>query len=182
MYHVIKGIVSLYLRIFHRFEVRGKENIPEGPAVLCPNHIAAFDGALIACAYKPKLYFLAKKEIFKFKPFGAIVKFLGGISVDRGKADTGAIKKGLTALEKSRKLIVFPQGHRYKEFEVSQGKRGAAALATMANCPIIPTTIHRIGKFIPKKMIITFYEPIYADGRTEREFIGAVMEKIGENL
>ena len=45
---VRKAIFRAYFRVFHRFEVRGVENIPEGPALIATNHSGGFDLDIVA--------------------------------------------------------------------------------------------------------------------------------------
>ncbi|HEY0089071.1 MAG TPA: 1-acyl-sn-glycerol-3-phosphate acyltransferase, partial [Candidatus Lokiarchaeia archaeon] len=41
--NVRKLLFRTYFRIFHRLEVKGLENVPEGPALIVPNHGGGFD-------------------------------------------------------------------------------------------------------------------------------------------
>ena len=183
MYYVIAWISKVYLKIFHNLKIVGRENMPEGACVISPNHCGSLDPFAISAIQKPMMYYMAKIEIDKNKLLSAIAKSMGClIFVNRGKADVNALKKSLKVLRNGEKLVLFPQGHRYKEFQVSQGKKGAATLAIKVDCPIVPVTIHRKRKGIFKKIICEIHKPIKAEGRNETEFITAVMERIGETL
>lgn len=183
MYYVIVLIAKIYLKIFHNYKVIGKENIPEGPCVMCPNHYDSLDPFIVAGSYKSMLYFLAKKEIKNNIILGAISKALGCIIfVDRGKPDIAAIKASLKALKAGEKLVIFPEGHRYKKFDVANGKAGATTIAMRAKCPIAPISIKREWKGIIRTITCTIHKPIYAEDKDDKEFLTVVMEKIGEGL
>jgi 1-acyl-sn-glycerol-3-phosphate acyltransferase len=50
-------------------KVYGRENIPEnGPLILAPNHRSYIDPPVVGFASTRETYFLAKEELFKFKP------------------------------------------------------------------------------------------------------------------
>ena len=73
------------LRIFNLFyplKIIGKENIPEGKAILCSNHFSLLDCGFVATAYSKDIKFLAKKEIFKNKT-GIFIGVLLKISSDK---------------------------------------------------------------------------------------------------
>ena len=40
-----------YFRLYHRLEIRGRENIPDGPAVIIPNHAGGYDLDLLALTF-----------------------------------------------------------------------------------------------------------------------------------
>ena len=42
-FHLLYIIVWPYFRLIHPLRVVGREHIPEGPAVICPNHTTAGD-------------------------------------------------------------------------------------------------------------------------------------------
>ena len=184
MYQLLRLAVRRYIKFIYKIKIIGKKNIPKkgSAAILCSNHEGYGEPCIISCCYLPRLYFLAKAELFKFKPFGAILKTLGAIPLQRSKADVGALKKGLDKLKSGGKLVIFPQGHRFKEFDPKSGKRGAAKLAIKADCPIIPISICRQRTFLFKKIFCFIGEPIYSEGRDERELMDVVMQKIADGL
>jgi len=46
-----KAFFKWYFKLFHRLEVRGIENVPEGAAVIAPNHAGGYDLDLLALGY-----------------------------------------------------------------------------------------------------------------------------------
>ena len=43
MYHFLYAVIWPFFNFFHPVKVIGRENIPDGPAVICPNHPTAGD-------------------------------------------------------------------------------------------------------------------------------------------
>lgn len=134
--------VSLAFHIYFGFRVKGRENIPEGGCVVCPNHVQLSDPPLAASAlgHTIPLRLMAKKELFEGnRLFAWLISALGAFPVDRTGADITAIKTALGAVKAGQKLIIFPQGTR----GASEGetKKGAAMLAAKTRAPILPMYI-----------------------------------------
>ena len=112
--HIALPCVSAALHLYFGYKVIGRENIPEGGCVICPNHSDVIDPPLVAAAMgnSHRIRLMAKKELFSGKFFGGLITWLGAFPVDRDRADITAIKTALQAVKDGRKLIIFPQGTR----------------------------------------------------------------------
>lgn len=133
--------VSLAYHVHYRLKITGRENIPEGGCVVCPNHTSFADPPLAAVAITGKINvaLMAKKELFERPRLGPLITWLGAFPVDRGRADITAIKTALQAVKDGRKLIIFPQGTRGAG--ENEAKEGAAMLAARTKAPILPIYI-----------------------------------------
>ena len=117
VYWIVTKFMNFWYRFWFGAKISGTENIPEeGAFVLCGNHTSAHDAVFVASFCKRKLKFLAKKEIF-IKGFAGLIKKLGGIPVDRGNNDIGAVKASLRVLKNGEPLLIFPQGTRCTEIK-----------------------------------------------------------------
>lgn len=156
-FYICRFISWLPLAIFYPTRVIGRKNLIKGKAILTPNHTSAMDVVLMLANTHEKKYILAKKELFKNKFKGAILKSYGGISVDRGNNDIGAIKKALKVLKDGKKLIIFPEGTRNKNEDTSnlqEVKTGTAMIAIKSRSPIIPVWISKRPKMFRMTKII----------------------------
>ena len=144
IFHAVQYLAFIPGKIIYPCKIYGKENLKKGKAVLTMNHTSNLDAVNIVLGTFEKKYFLAKKELFKNKLFGAFIKAMGGIKIDRQSADVGAIKNALKVLKNNKKLIIFPEGTRNKSDNVELGevKSGAAMLAIKAKAPIIPVWVY----------------------------------------
>lgn len=144
IFHAVQFLAFIPGKIIYPCKIYGKENLKKGKAVLTMNHTSNIDAVNIVLGTFEKKYFLAKKELFKNKLFGAFIKAMGGIKIDRQSADVGAIKNALKVLKNDKKLIIFPEGTRNKSDNVELGevKSGAAMLAIKAKAPIIPVWVY----------------------------------------
>ena len=63
---------------------RGKTTLPDhGPMIILPKHQYWTDIPIISLAFKPLLYFVAKKELFKYPLIRNYLSLVGGLPVDR---------------------------------------------------------------------------------------------------
>ncbi len=163
-YTIIRALfVPIVHLLFHvRFE--GRENIREnGAALICSNHRSFVDPVFIAIGVKKrKLCFMAKKELFSFKPFGYIFSKLGAFPVNRGAGDMAAIENAEKALNEGRLLLIFPEGTRSKDGNPLRPKSGAVYIASDTGADIIPVAICYEGKrlCLRKKVTVIFGAPI----------------------
>ena len=90
----MRPILTLWLWLFYPIKVFGKENIThEGNVVVICNHLCKVDVPYVGYLFKGKTFYLAKKEWFKNKFLSWAFTQMGGIPVDREKADLESTKK-----------------------------------------------------------------------------------------
>ena len=162
LYRIGRAILRFFCRINHSLTAKGVENIPtSGRAIIACNHRCASDPIYHACSIRQKLYFIAKKELFSFKPLGALLRALGAFPVDRAAIDRNAMRNAVELLEQDKMLLIFPEGTRSRDGTLGVFKNGAASFALQAGAPIVPAAIimpHGKGFFKPVRII--YGEPI----------------------
>ena len=102
------------LNIIHPTFIKGRKNMPKGKAIISSNHLSNWDIALYLLNTSERVNIMAKKELFKNKLFGGLLKDYGGIPIDRDGNDLNAIKTCIKKLKDNEKLFVFPEGTRNK--------------------------------------------------------------------
>lgn len=147
------------LRIFNLFyplKIVGKENIPQGKAILCANHYSLLDCGYVVTSYNKDIKFLAKKEIFKNKIFGALVKSFGAFPIDREKPEVTTLMAVIKWLKEGHKLAIFPEGTRNKSGtnQIQEIKDGTMVFSLKSHCPIVPIIIYRKARFLRKNYMI----------------------------
>ena len=142
--------------LIYPYKVLGKENIPNGGAILVCNHFSFVDPLYLVSFNKKNLSVLAKKELFKKKFIGGLLKNCGGIPVDRDNPDLSTIISAIKVLKNGNKLAIFPEGTRNKSntLELQPIKSGSAVFAVKAKCPIVPIMIERKARVFRKNHII----------------------------
>ena len=174
-------------------KVIGKENIPpHGPYIVAPNHTSFWDPPFVGWAMCPvETYFLAKIDLFVHnKLFGALIKFLHAIPLDRKNAIKG-LKEGLRALNEGKVLVVFPEGtrNRTRDKILLPLKEGVAMLALKAKVNILPVFLYeskgsyRDWILRKRQLAIRFGEVIDTSGFTySKEGIKSLTKELERRL
>lgn len=174
------------LNFFFRYRFIGKENIPEGAAIVCANHTSFNDAFFLAHTFDPytRLHIMGKAELFSLPLLSRLLLFLGMIPVDRENADINSVKMTLTYLRAGEKVAIFPQGTRVDSDDAVAAKSGAVRISVKAGVPILPVFIPR-KKRIFKKTIIVIGQPYMVAEKGEKlsqtessERAEAIMSKI----
>lgn len=140
----------------HRVTVKGRENIPEGGAVICANHSSLKDPVALAFAMSLKHHprFMAKIELMRVPILGFLLKKGGIFGVNRGNSDITAIKTAMKLLKDGEKVVIFPEGTRVESADASAAKTGAIMLASKVGVPILPVYIPRTKRLFKKIEVV----------------------------
>jgi 1-acyl-sn-glycerol-3-phosphate acyltransferase len=131
------GLRNLLQRTYH-VEVVGAERVPaSGGAILVANHESIWDPFVLGVATPREIHYLAKAELFRWRPLAAALRSLNAFPVERGSGDLGAIGEAARRLRRGELLGVFPQGTSRPERQ-NGWHRGAARLALATGVPIVP--------------------------------------------
>ena len=185
-YRFAVALARIFLFFVFRIKTVGNENeIENGGIIYAANHMSCYDPVVIAATSKRQIAFMGKKELFKFKPFGYILKSLGAFPVNRGKGDIGAVKTGLNILKQEKVMMLFPEGKRISKGEIVPAKPGVAMFATHAKVPVLPIKICGDYKFMHKIKVI-YGKPIYFDEYYDQklgsEKLTELSQKILDNI
>jgi 1-acyl-sn-glycerol-3-phosphate acyltransferase len=139
----ISATVRTLFRIVYRARAHGLDRIPrEGALIYVANHLSHFDPPFIACHVRDRpCAFLARESLFRFKPFGWLIGFLGAIPLHREKSVAGALRAAVKELEAGRCVLMFPEGTRSGDGISARYKGGAAFLARKTGAPLVPVAL-----------------------------------------
>ena len=157
---IVVIVMHAYLHIVYKIKITGMENIPNnGAAVLCSNHIHAFDSVSYGVHIKRMCYAMAKDTLFKTKFKNWFMTKMGCFPVKRGAASEQAINTAIDLLKQGELVVIFPEGTRNGIAKGVKPKKGAALIAIKAGVPIIPMGI--TGSFKPfTKITMNIGKPI----------------------
>ena len=142
-YRFCCNVVRPFYSLVFPADIQGLENVPDdGACLLCANHIHARDPFYIAIRVRRRcLHFMAKVELFKFKPMAAFLRGLMAFPVDRGHNDLNAVRTAIKLLADGHILGVFPQGTRSPDNRRTPMLNGVSMIALRAQKPVIPVYI-----------------------------------------
>ena len=181
-YKILIRIIRVIDFIFYGFKKPDNSIIPEDEGlIVCCNHPGLRDPVFIAESIDRQLTFMAKKELFKFKPFGKLISSLGAFPIDRENSDIAAFKTAIRLLKDKRALLIFPQGTRSKKEENNPGKQGAIRLAILTGAKILPVGLSE-NNHIFKKVHVKIGEPIDYSSYKKQHLENEEYEKMTQEL
>lgn len=151
MWDAGRAVLHPILRLGFRFSSEGAERIPrEGAVLIVCNHLSLWDPPFVGSAAKPRrVYFMAKSELFRFKPFGWLIERVGAFPVARGGVDRDAIRKAREILNRGDAMVMFPEGTRSLSGRLRPFFPGAGLMALEDGVTVIPAAVwgsqHRFG-------------------------------------
>ena len=166
-YDFLRGVaVAIIWTINGRITYMNRDKLPKDDNYdLVGPHRTWWDPVWYAVAAYPKHFiFMAKIELFKFKPLAWLIKSAGAFPVDRENVGPSVIKYPVRELKSGkRSLIMFPSGSRHSD----DLKSGSLLIARMAGKPIVPAVYQGPVKFSQlfkrHNTTINFGEPIYIE-------------------
>lgn len=182
VFAILYCIIYPFFNLVHPCKPIHRERLPEGGALLCPNHTKLTDPLFVvfALGLKTRPQVMAKAEFMRLPVIGWILSKAGVFAVDRGKADVTAVKRALKCLKEGDKLLMFPEGTRSKDGNMGEARTGAAMFALRTGVPIVPMYIPAEKKWFRRTPVV-FGEPFYptAEGKkgTAEDY-----ERIAEEL
>lgn len=169
-------LFGMIAKIPFRTKVRGLEKLPAtGPYLLCPNHVSYLDPFLF-CSILPfrvirDIFILGYTDYFEGPISSRLASSVNIVPVDPNANLTRAMRIAAVGLRKNRILLVFPEGERSFDGNLTEFKKGASILSMELNVPIVPVGIRgtfeawpRGGELQAHPVEIVIGDPIYPDG------------------
>ena len=122
-------------RLLYRIEIVG--TVPPGPVIVAANHESLLDPPLLALTARQPLHFLAKVELWRYRPGAWLMDALGGIPIRRDRRDLLSVGRAEKLLREGESVALFPQG----TVRGGAWTRGAARLALLTGAPLVPVRI-----------------------------------------
>jgi 1-acyl-sn-glycerol-3-phosphate acyltransferase len=135
-----------------RWQIEGKENLIDGPAVVLAKHQSAWETLFLPSHLPREVCFVYKRELHRIPFFGWGLALLRMIPIDRAKGKEAfeqVVQIGQKRLDEGRWPILFPEGTRIAPGKMGRFKMGGALLAIRTNSPIIPIA-HNAGECWPR--------------------------------
>ncbi|WP_411819754.1 lysophospholipid acyltransferase family protein [Hyphococcus formosus] len=150
--------------------VKGKEKLPNGPAIIAAKHQSWGDGFIMFSAVDD-LAFVTGDHLEKFPFLGGLLRKMGAIVVDncggayaRARLVDDELKK---AQSENRRILIYPEGHLAPIGQQYRYKRGVFHMYSAYGCPVVPVATNlglrwpqQHWRLRPGKAVVEFLDPI----------------------
>ncbi len=160
----------------------GLENLePKQSYVFVANHNSQLDIPALLVALPIRFRMFAKASLFRVPFVGWYMRRVGYVPVPRGGATTD-LGYAATQILDGDSMLVFPEGTRTGEAELTRFRKGGFFLARSAGVPLVPVAVLNSGRLFPRGKIwvnlgvveVRVGQPIAAD---EAESLAELAER-----
>ena len=182
-YAFISSLVRVFVGPLYPMKYLGRENIPEGPAIVCANHSSYLDPILVSFAFtaRKNVHFMAKADLFDVPVIGPVIRGVGAFPVVRGTSDVSAIRNSMKYLRQGEKIMMFPEGKRVPEDDAQAVKTGAVRIALKLGVPIIPMYIPRKKRLFKRDEVI-IGKPYHVDNTQQGGDYNALSKQLLDKI
>lgn len=182
--------VAAVARACFRLRVLGQDNIPDGAAIIAPNHASFLDGFMVFAAvprrHRMRLYFMGLARFFEAPVVRRLAARCRLIAVDAGKVGE-AMRLSARVLSAGRLLCAFPEGSRSPSGRLQRFRKGPVQLSAALGVPVVPTAISGTyeawpvgGSIRPGRVTVSFGRPVMPATPEElREAVAREVESLG---
>jgi len=139
-----------------RWRVKGRENLPDHPAIVLSKHQSAWETLFLAGWLPRDICYVYKRELNWVPFFGWGLAALRMIAIDRKKGSDAfeqVVAQGRERLAAGRWLIMFPEGTRIAPGRKGKYRSGGARLAARTGAWVVPIA-HNAGECWPRKTFV----------------------------
>lgn len=193
-YHICQFSLYLFIKLYFRSKYINSRNVPKsGPTLLVANHQSFLDPPAIGTGYYRMTNYLARKTLFKFKPFGKLIDSVDAIPLDQDGLGFQGVRETMKRLKNSEAVLIFPEGSRSFDGELAPFTSGYVAIASKTDSVIVPVAISGAFEAFPrtkkypspfkKRVVIEYGEPIPPEvyrSMTEEQANEYIVKKISE--
>jgi 1-acyl-sn-glycerol-3-phosphate acyltransferase len=169
-----------------KLEVRGRENLPAGAALIAAKHQSAWDTfALPALLADPAM--VMKRELFWIPVYGWFSRKMRMIPVNRsagGVALRKMLRHAQARAEAGRQIVIFPEGSRKSLNAPPDYKSGIFKLYNDLDIPCIPLALNS-GLYWPRRQFLRYpgtitvkFLPEIESGLEREEFMMRLQDEI----
>jgi len=134
-------------------QVQGLEYLEPGQSyVFVANHNSQLDIPALLAALPIRFRMFAKQSLFRIPFIGWYMLRVGYVPVPRGGAVTD-LQYAAQQILRGASMLVFPEGTRTAETELTRFRKGGFYLARDAGVPLVPVAVINSGRLLPRGRI-----------------------------
>ena len=131
-------------------DIKGAENLPEGPVLYVSNHPSHMDSAVIHGFIRKPKGFVADKDAGRIPILKTWFKYMKCVFIDRKNAmqNIRSMEESLKLLKKGHSLVIYPEGRINDSGKLNSFRNGCLKLAVKSGVPVVPITLINTGKIM----------------------------------
>lgn len=138
-------------KLLFNLTLRGIDRFPEsGGALVCSNHQSYLDPILLGSLCDRRMNYLARESLFESGFLSVLMRYYDAIPVRRDGMSISGLKETLKRLKRGELVVIFPEGTRTENGQISPLKSGFCLLARKAKVPLVPVAITGAHDVWPK--------------------------------
>ena len=143
LYRALRGPLRQTLGRWFDLRVEGLDHLPaSGPYLIAANHHNYLDGIVLGVSAPEPISFLVMPRVWRATPLHPMFhRHIGSIPINLERADVGALRRALHALQSGRVVGIFPEGPFSVRGRLEPGLPGVALLALRSGVPVVPAGI-----------------------------------------
>jgi 1-acyl-sn-glycerol-3-phosphate acyltransferase len=162
------SLVRGYLGLWHRLAIRGQQHIPKAPPfILIANHASHLDALVLAAPLswrlRDRIFPIAAGDVFFETPLVSAFAagMLNALPMWRKKCGPHALEQlRQRLLEEPCAYILFPEGKRSRDGQMSAFKPGLGMLVAQTSVPVVPCYLDGCSEALPADHRWPLHRPI----------------------
>lgn len=151
------AVISIYLRVYHRLSIQGREHLPRaGPFVMVANHASHLDALVLTAAVplrlRDQLFPIAAGDTFFKTPLTGLAAtvLINALPMWRRNAGAHALADLRERLVEQRcAFLLFPEGTRTRDGQMGMFKAGLGMLVAGTAVPVVPCRLSGTFEALP---------------------------------
>ena len=178
LYECLYWVCGTLMVFTHSFRVEGSRRVPrKGPVLLIANHQSYLDIIPLGLAARRRIYFLAKKPLFRSRILAGIMNLFNTVAIDNEGLSRAGLRGILEHLEAGQAVLVFPEGERCWDGKLGELKPGISLLIKKAKAPTVPMGLAGAFEAWPRTRRLPSFAPPFLPWNRKR-----VAVAVGEPL
>lgn len=157
----------------------GRENLPDGPALILSNHASLFDPFFTIVAARRAIHFLATQAAMQDPWLGRVLFTFGSVPKKKFIVDVTAIRQLKKWADLGGLVGSYPEGERSWDGELLPLVPGIESLIRLLRIPVVPVQVLNANRVMPRwaerlrrgRVMVTFGEPRTFDRNTKPALI-----------
>jgi 1-acyl-sn-glycerol-3-phosphate acyltransferase len=138
-YQFWRVVVRSLAQVAWDLKIFNVERVPAtGPVILACNHVSFADPPLVGVGIPRPTHFLARDTLFRNPLFGAWLRSLNSIPVDRDGGGAAGLRSVLSLLDRQEMVVLFPEGTRSADGRPQPARPGVGLIALKSGAPVVP--------------------------------------------